>query len=80
MKEAIDAAGIVCGSGWRHIDRPWAEWFAVCERADDYCATAHVYCCDVQSVPRVVVAEAIADVARVPFEAAPTFELAMLDS
>lgn len=79
-KEAIDAAGIVCGSGWRHIDRPWAEWFAVCERVDDYCATAYVYCCDVQSVPRVVVAEAIADVARVPFEAAPTFELAMLDS
>ena len=69
-----------CGSGWRHIERPWAGWFGVCERVGDCCATAYVYCCDVQSVPRVVVAEAIAGVARVPFEAAPTFELAMLDS
>ena len=67
-KDEVDAAGIVAGSGWRHLGKPWGEWFAVCERVDDYCATAYVYCDDVQPVPRVDVQVATADVGRLPFE------------
>jgi hypothetical protein len=33
------------------------------ERADDYCATAYLYCRDPQTVPRVDLASAIADIA-----------------
>ncbi|MDO9173379.1 MAG: hypothetical protein Q7V62_01160, partial [Actinomycetota bacterium] len=66
--DEIDAAGIVAGSGWRHLGKPWGEWFAVCERVDDYCATAYVYCQQVQPVPRVEVAAAVADVGRLAYE------------
>jgi hypothetical protein len=64
VKDEIDATGIVAGSGWRHIGRSWGEWFAVCERVDDYCATAYVYCRDVQAVTPVDVDAAVADVGR----------------
>lgn len=67
-KDEIDAAGIVAGSGWRHLGKPWGEWFAVCERVDDYCATAYVYCQQVQPVPRVEVTAAVADVGRLAYE------------
>jgi hypothetical protein len=36
----------------------------VCERVDDYCATAYVYCRDVQAVTPVDVDAAVADVGR----------------
>jgi hypothetical protein len=62
-KEEIDGLGIVAGSGWRHVAKPWGEWFAVCERVDDYCATAYVYCLETQAVPRVDVVAAVADIA-----------------
>ena len=54
------------------------EWFAVCERIDDYCATAFVMCHEVQAVPRVDVGAAIADVERFPYEQRSPFE-GMLD-
>ncbi|MFM2077935.1 MAG: hypothetical protein RJA49_1825 [Actinomycetota bacterium] len=63
IKDEIDAHGIVAGGGWRHLDKPWGEWFAVCERVDDYCATAYVYCLEPQAVPRVDIAAAVADIA-----------------
>jgi hypothetical protein len=67
-KAAIDAAGIVAGNGWNHVGRPWAEWFAVCERTDDVCATAYVMCLEVQPVPVVDPVAAAADLARLPDE------------
>ena len=71
-KASIDDAGIVAGSGWRHIGKPWGEWFAVCERVDDYCATAYVYCRDVQAVPRLQVDLAVADMAEMADVTTPT--------
>jgi Protein of unknown function (DUF2961) len=68
LKDAVDAAGIVAGGGWRRIGRGGIEWFAVCERVDDYCATAYVACRDAQPVPRVDVAGAVADIGRLPYE------------
>ena len=65
IKEEIDALGIVAGAGWRHLGKPWGEWFSVCERVDDYCATAYVYCLEAQGVPRVDVGSAIADIADI---------------
>ena len=42
--------------------------FAVAERIDDYCAAAFIYARDPQSVPRVDVAAAIADIGRRDYE------------
>lgn len=77
LKVAVDAAGIVAGGGWRRIDRGGIEWFAVCERVDDYCATAYVACRDAQPVPRVDVAGAVADMGRLAYEE-PTLMESML--
>jgi hypothetical protein len=38
------------------------------ERADDYCATAFVYCLEPQAVPRLKIAAAAKDIGRLPFE------------
>ena len=42
--------------------------FGICERIDDYCATAFTYCREPQSVPRVDVAVATADLERRSYE------------
>lgn len=68
LKAEIDAAGIVCGTGWTHVGRGGVEWFAIAERVDDYCATAYAYLRDVQGVAPVDVAAATADVGRLPYE------------
>lgn len=73
LKDEIDAAGIVCGNGWTHVGRSGVEWFAIAERVDDYCATAYASLLDVQGVPRVDVALAVADVERRPYERASGF-------
>ena len=44
------------------------------ERVDDYCAAAFVYCSDPQSVPRLDVAAAVADVERLEYEQPAAFE------
>jgi hypothetical protein len=44
------------------------------ERVDDYCATAFVYCRDVQAVPRVDVAAATADLSRRSYERGDAME------
>jgi hypothetical protein len=71
LRAAIDATGAVTGNGWTRIGDGRIEWFALCERADDYCATAFVMCREVQAVPRVDIASAIADVERLPYEHRP---------
>jgi hypothetical protein len=53
---------------------PGVAAFAICERVDDYCATAFVYCRDVQAVPPVGVAAAAADLDRRSYESANVME------
>ncbi len=78
VREEIDAAGIVAGRGWHRVDRGSVEWFAIAERVDDYCATAFVYCRDVQPVLRVDPQAAIADVERLPYEGASGPDIAVV--
>jgi hypothetical protein len=44
------------------------------ERVDDYCSTAYVTCREVQAVPRLDLAAALADIGRRPWEQANPFE------
>jgi hypothetical protein len=41
---------------------------------DDYCATSYVYCTQAQSVPRVDLAAAVADIERKAYESPRPFE------
>ena len=45
--------------------------FGICERVDDYCATAYVYCATPQPVPRLDPTLARADIALGPGEPVP---------
>ena len=74
VKEEMEAAGLVAGSGWMQLGSPIAEWFGICERQDDVCATAYVYCRDAQPVPRLDLESATADLARRRYEEASPFE------
>ena len=65
------------GTGWEQ--RPGVIARGIAERVDDYCATAYVYCREPQSVPRLDLASALADIERRPFEHAHPFERAMGD-
>lgn len=60
----------VAGEGWLR-DRlpPGMLAWGIAERVDDYSAAAFVYCTRAQPVPRVDVAAATADLARLPYEA-----------
>jgi hypothetical protein len=49
--------------------------WGIAERVDDYCATAYLYCTEAQPVPRVDVAAATADLARLDYEAADPNEV-----
>ena len=55
---------------WARACWPWG----IAERVDDYCATAYVYCTEAQPVPRVDVAAAVADIARLDYEEPNDFE------
>ena len=55
----------VAGEGWMQMG---GNTIGIVERVDDYCATAFVYVRDVQPVPRVDVAAAVADIERAAFE------------
>ena len=57
----------VAGRGWVRDVPGFLAW-GIAERVDDYCATAFVYCHEVQPVPRVDVAVATADLARRDWE------------
>jgi hypothetical protein len=74
LKQALDRAGRVAGEGWMHLRSPFAEWMALCERSDDVCATAYVYCRDPQPVPRLDLPAALADIERRAYEQPHPFE------
>jgi hypothetical protein len=64
---AYEATHPVAGSGWVRPGAGVLAWGTV-ERVDDYCATAFVYCREPQPVPRLNVAAATEDIARLAFE------------
>jgi len=78
VRDEIDAGDLVAGRGWHRVDRGGVEWFAIAERVDDYCATAFVYCRDVQPVPGVDVEAAIADIERFPYEGPKASDVAIV--
>jgi hypothetical protein len=71
---AFDAHNPAAGTGW---DRSHPALLAqgIAERVDDYCATAYVYCRDVQPVPRLDLPAALADIERRPYEQPTRMEL-----
>lgn len=72
---AYEKTNPVAGEGWlRGLHEGVLAW-GIAERVDDYCATAYLYCTDPQPVPRVDVAAAVADIARLDYEEANPFEL-----
>ena len=78
VRERLDREGRVAGSGWYALPEPGPlESFAICERQDDYCATAFLYCRDAQPVPRLAPALATADIARRPYETPSPYEAAL---
>ncbi len=64
---AIEDSGRLAGGGWQPV-ADGAFTFGIVERVDDVCATAYVYCRQPQSVERVDLDEAVADVERRPYE------------
>jgi len=64
----------VAGRGWERSPRPGVLAHGIVERIDDYCATAFVYCRTPQTVPRLDLASALADIARRPYEVAHPME------
>ncbi|MCB1000336.1 MAG: DUF2961 domain-containing protein [Acidimicrobiales bacterium] len=75
LRDEVDAAGVVAGTGWTHVGGSTVEWFAIAERVDDYCATAFVALEQVQGVVPVDVAAAVADVGRADYERPSAFEV-----
>ena len=65
----------VAGEGWLRSSRNHFLAWGIAERVDDYCATDYVYCSRVQAVPRLDMASALADIARLPWETAHPLEL-----
>jgi hypothetical protein len=68
------AAHPAAGRGWAMQPRPGVHAMGICERVDDYCAVAFTYCLEPQDVPRVDVAAAVADIARLASEPALPLE------
>jgi hypothetical protein len=68
----------VAGAGWvrDHLPPTMLAW-GIAERVDDYCAAAFVYCLRPQPVPRVDIAAATEDLARVGSEVAGDFEVGL---
>ena len=56
------------GSGWDYRPGPGVAGMGIVERVDDYCATSYVYCLRAQSVPRLDVGAALADIGRRGYE------------
>jgi hypothetical protein len=77
LRRRIEREQRLAGTGWFDFAQGPLEAFAICERQDDYCATAFVYCLEVQAVPRTDVAAATADVARLAYEKPDAFELSL---
>jgi hypothetical protein len=72
--DAYLATNPPAGAGWARHPRPGVLGMGICERVDDYCAAAFVYCRDAQPVPPVDVDAAVADVGRRDHERASPLE------
>jgi D-arabinan exo alpha-(1,3)/(1,5)-arabinofuranosidase (non-reducing end) len=72
LRSALDSR--VAGEGWIPVRSGPLEAWGICERPDDVCATAFVYCRDAQPVPRLDLAAALADIERRPYEKPNPFE------
>jgi hypothetical protein len=72
---AYETTNPVAGEGWHRGLAPGMLAWGIAERVDDYCATAYLYCTEVQPVPRVDVTAATADLSRRAYETADPFEL-----
>jgi hypothetical protein len=66
--ERFEASHPAAGSGWNRDTRPGVLAQGICERVDDYCAAAFVYCRDPQPVPRLDLPAALADIGRLEYE------------
>ncbi len=77
IRRTIEADGRTAGTGFHDIPEGPLEAFGICERRDDVCATAFVYCTDVQAVERVDMNRAAADIERRNWEEANPFEKAL---
>jgi hypothetical protein len=78
MEEQM-AKAEVAGTGWMKFgNAPGILGFGICERSDDYCATAFVMCEQPQAVPRVALADVITDIERRDYEGPLPMENAML--
>jgi hypothetical protein len=62
------------GQGWTMNASPRSLARGICERVDDYCAASFVYCHEPQGVPPLVLADALADIGRLPYEVAHPME------
>ena len=67
-RDAYVANNPLAGRGWFEPTPPGICGMGLFERVDDYSAAAFVYCANAQSVPRVDVAAATADLERRPYE------------
>jgi hypothetical protein len=67
------------GPGWGYALGPGMAGGGLAERVDDYCATSFVYCRRPQPVPRLDIANVLADIARRDYEH-PTATETMLAS
>ena len=65
------------GSGWALAHNPALAGGGIVERVDDYCATSYVYCRRPQSVPRLDIAAAVADIGRRDYEQPTAIETMM---
>jgi len=65
---AYEQTNPVAGVGWRRFGPDGRVTAGICERVDDYCATAYVYCRHAQPVPRLDLAAALADIHRRDYE------------
>jgi hypothetical protein len=75
--EAYERTHPVAGTGWIRRPGQIVPAWGITERVDDYCATSFVYSRRPQDVPRVEVAEAIADIGRCSYEQPQPMEAMM---
>jgi hypothetical protein len=74
LRQRMEEEGRLAGEGWLELGSDFAEVFGICERQDDVCATAFVYCREPQPVPRLDLPAALADLTRLPYETPDAFE------
>jgi hypothetical protein len=75
--EEFAAMHPAAGLGWERRTSPGFMARGIFERVDDYCATSYVYCRAPQSVPRLDLRTATADIVRLPYEEPSAMERMM---